>query len=160
MSNETPTVRLNPPYRAEHLRSFVRPPNLIDARDGWREGRVGAEALRALEDASIREIVAMQERVGLRVVSDGEFRKWSWRDLLFDAADGFTASREPSDFSFTDYSGNVSRGMPVPDVTAKIRRLPVRARLDCPHCESDSTGALGESLLPWRQDAREFTLPG
>ena len=64
-----------PPFRADHVGSFLRPKALIDARADFREGRIDAAALRAVEDEAIRDVVAMQERLGLRGVTDGEFRR-------------------------------------------------------------------------------------
>src|SRR4051812_29587650 len=97
--------RLNPPFRAEHLGSFIRPQRLIKAREAWKEGTLPAAELKNLEDQCIPEVVAMQERAGLKVISDGEFRKWSWRDLMFDATDGFSKERKTSDFIFTEFNG-------------------------------------------------------
>ena len=98
------SARSTPPFRAEHLGSLIRPASLIKAREEWRAGKLPREALRSLEDECIREVVKLQERSGLQVISDGEFRKWSWRDLLIDASDGFSANRNESDFTFTDFS--------------------------------------------------------
>lgn len=67
-----------PPFRADHVGSLLRPPALIAARDDFAHGRVTAEALRAAEDDAIRTAVAMQERVGLQSVTDGEMRRRSW----------------------------------------------------------------------------------
>ena len=121
-----PARRLNPPFRAEHLGSFSRPPRLLQARQAWQEGKLPVEELRSIEDEAIRDIVAMQERTGIQVISDGEFRKSSWRDLLFDATDGF-GERASSDFTFTDFSGEKRRGMPVPGVVGKLRRRDMMA---------------------------------
>ena len=64
-----------PPFRADHVGSFLRPKALIDARADFRDGRIDAAALRAVEDEAIRDVVAMQERLGLKGVTDGEFRR-------------------------------------------------------------------------------------
>lgn len=64
-----------PPYRADHVGSFLRPAPLIEARAALREGRIDAAALRAAEDEAIRGVVAMQERLGLEGITDGEFRR-------------------------------------------------------------------------------------
>src|SRR5688500_12682278 len=64
-----------PPFRADHVGSFLRPKALIDARADHREGRIDDAALRAVEDEAIRGVVAMQERLGLKGVTDGEFRR-------------------------------------------------------------------------------------
>lgn len=121
------SARSTPPFRAEHLGSLIRPASLIKAREEWRAGKLPREALRSLEDECIREVVKLQERSGLQVISDGEFRKWSWRDLLIDASDGFSANRNESDFTFTDFSGERRKGNAVPDVVARIRRREMMA---------------------------------
>ncbi|MHA6720779.1 5-methyltetrahydropteroyltriglutamate--homocysteine S-methyltransferase [Sphingomonas sp. RS6] len=64
-----------PPFRADHVGSFLRPPELIAARNAFREGRIDAAALRTAEDAAIRDVVAMQESLGFQGITDGEFRR-------------------------------------------------------------------------------------
>ena len=56
-----------PPFRAEHIGSLLRPPALLAARQAAEEGRLSADALRADEDAHIRDAVRLQEDVGLEV---------------------------------------------------------------------------------------------
>lgn len=126
-----PATRHNPPFRAEHLGSLIRPAKLIQAREAWQARKLAREELRKIEDECVRDVVALQERVGLQFVSDGEFRKSGWRDLLFDASDGFSKEKHPSDFTFTEYSGERRKGLPVPDVVAMIkRREPLAAGFD------------------------------
>ncbi len=72
-------------FRADIGGSFLRPQFLLDARE---RGVTGAE-LRAIEDQAIREIVRLQEAVGLPVVTDGEFRRGHWTQLVLEIADGF-----------------------------------------------------------------------
>lgn len=64
-----------PPYRADHVGSFLRPPELIAARERHRAGGIDAAELRAVEDEAIRGVVRMQEELGFRGVTDGEFRR-------------------------------------------------------------------------------------
>jgi 5-methyltetrahydropteroyltriglutamate--homocysteine methyltransferase len=64
--------------RAETVGSFLRPDYLLSSRKDFVEGRITAAALRAAEDRAIREVVAMQETIGLDVVTDGEFRRENW----------------------------------------------------------------------------------
>lgn len=71
---------LNPPFRAEHIGSLLRPAALLDARRRRDAGDITEEELRAIEDESIREVVALQEKVGLEVVTDGEFRRGTYSD--------------------------------------------------------------------------------
>ena len=67
-----------PFFRADQVGSLLRPAAVLDARERFARGAMDAAALRAIEDASIREVVAQQERVGLPVVTDGEFRRENW----------------------------------------------------------------------------------
>jgi len=71
--------------RAEHIGSLLRPQGLLDARAAGASG----PALKAAEDAAIREVVALQESAGLPVVNDGEFRRESFQSELTAAVDGF-----------------------------------------------------------------------
>lgn len=64
-----------PPFRADHVGSFLRPKALIDAREAHRAGAIDAAALRAAEDEAIRGVVKFQEDLGLQGITDGEFRR-------------------------------------------------------------------------------------
>jgi 5-methyltetrahydropteroyltriglutamate--homocysteine methyltransferase len=57
--------RTTPPYRADHVGSFLRPKRLLEARERRARGEITTEALRAVEDDAIREVVRRQEEVGL-----------------------------------------------------------------------------------------------
>ncbi|MDB5670981.1 MAG: 5-methyltetrahydropteroyltriglutamate--homocysteine S-methyltransferase [Alphaproteobacteria bacterium] len=67
-----------PPFRADHVGSLLRPLYLLEAREAAKRDPGQAERLEALEDQAVREIVAMQEEIGLRGVTDGEARRGSW----------------------------------------------------------------------------------
>ncbi len=69
------SARTTPPFRADHVGSFLRPKYLLDAREQRARGEITAEQLRAVEDKAITEIVKFQEDVGLQSVTDGEFRR-------------------------------------------------------------------------------------
>ncbi|NUP02210.1 MAG: 5-methyltetrahydropteroyltriglutamate--homocysteine S-methyltransferase [Nonomuraea sp.] len=72
-------MRTSPPFRADHVGSLLRPPELLRAR----ETLTGA-ALREAEDTAIREVVRRQEEIGLRSATDGEFRRASWHmDFIY-----------------------------------------------------------------------------
>jgi 5-methyltetrahydropteroyltriglutamate--homocysteine methyltransferase len=64
-----------PPYRADHVGSYLRPHRLAAAREAFFAGKLAAEALRAVEDECILEVIRAQENVGLRGITDGEFRR-------------------------------------------------------------------------------------
>jgi 5-methyltetrahydropteroyltriglutamate--homocysteine methyltransferase len=76
--------RDTPPYRADHVGSLLRPPELLQAREDFAAGRINSEELRAAEDEAIRDVVKMQEEVGLQSATDGEFRRASWHmDFIY-----------------------------------------------------------------------------
>ena len=70
--------RTSPPFRADHVGSFLRPARLHDARQQHADGAISAEQLRAVEDEAVRQVVALQREAGLRSVTDGEFRRATW----------------------------------------------------------------------------------
>jgi 5-methyltetrahydropteroyltriglutamate--homocysteine methyltransferase len=76
--------RTEPPFRADHVGSLLRPPALLEARAKFAAGELDAEGLREVEDSAIRDVVAMQEEVGLQAATDGEFRRTSWHmDFIY-----------------------------------------------------------------------------
>ena len=76
--------RTSPPFRADHVGSLLRPPELLRARDEFAAGKITAAQLRAVEDESVRGAVALQQDVGLQSVTDGEFRRSSWHmDFIY-----------------------------------------------------------------------------
>jgi 5-methyltetrahydropteroyltriglutamate--homocysteine methyltransferase len=73
-----------PPFRADHVGSLLRPEPLLAARAEYEKGWIAAETLRQVEDDCIRRAAAMQAELGLRGVTDGEFRRGSWHmDFLY-----------------------------------------------------------------------------
>jgi 5-methyltetrahydropteroyltriglutamate--homocysteine methyltransferase len=76
--------RTTPPFRADHVGSLLRPPELLKAREDFAEGRIDADELHGVEDEAIREVVRKQEEVGLQSATDGEFRRASWHmDFIY-----------------------------------------------------------------------------
>ena len=77
-------ARSIPPFRADHVGSLLRPPELLRAREEHAAGRIDDAELRAREDDAIRQVVRDQESVGLRSATDGEFRRASWHmDFIY-----------------------------------------------------------------------------
>ncbi|HVG50692.1 MAG TPA: 5-methyltetrahydropteroyltriglutamate--homocysteine S-methyltransferase [Xanthobacteraceae bacterium] len=113
---------MKPPFHADHVGSLIRPRSLIEARKANLEGKLPASALAPLEDQAVDDMIAMQERVGIEAITDGEARRNNWRDRFFERVDGFSADRIPSTFIFTSDDGVQSRGMPIPVVTGKLKR--------------------------------------
>jgi 5-methyltetrahydropteroyltriglutamate--homocysteine methyltransferase len=76
--------RTSPPFRADHVGSLLRPPQLLKAREEFQDGTIDALKLRAVEDDAIRDVVKLQRDVGLQSATDGEFRRASWHmDFIY-----------------------------------------------------------------------------
>ena len=112
--------RTAPPFRADHVGSFLRPKALLDAREQFRAGTLPAEALRKVEDEAIRDIVRFQEDLGLRGVTDGEFRRTYFHTDFLTQLDG-VETKGGINVSFHSASGNVDFSPPVMQVTGRVR---------------------------------------
>jgi 5-methyltetrahydropteroyltriglutamate--homocysteine methyltransferase len=84
------SARTEPPFRADHVGSLLRPQRLLQAREDHAAGQLDADGLRAVEDEAIAEIVRKQEEIGLRSATDGEFRRESWHMDFIYQLDGIT----------------------------------------------------------------------
>jgi len=110
-----------PPFRAEHIGSLLRPKALLDAR--YAAAPPDPEALRALEDEHIAAVIRWQEEIGLRSITDGEFRRESWRLGFVAKVDGFTRADAIGDVDLQrDDAGNAAKVGAAPYATAKVRR--------------------------------------
>ena len=76
------------PFRADHVGSLLRPQELHEARARHRRGEIDAAALKAVQDKCIREVVALQEEIGIPSVTDGEFRRDWWHIDFIHGFDG------------------------------------------------------------------------
>jgi 5-methyltetrahydropteroyltriglutamate--homocysteine methyltransferase len=80
---------MNPPFRVEHVGSFVRPAGLLNAARSRKAGSIDEREFRQVQDAAIQDIVRFQESLGLPSITDGEFRRRSWSAGFIDAVEGF-----------------------------------------------------------------------
>lgn len=87
-------------YRADHCGSLVRPPELRTARLDFRRGRIGAQQLSDLEDECILAALRLQQDVGLKIYSDGEFRRDFWLSAV---SDEYFEGMENSGIDYTRY---------------------------------------------------------
>jgi len=85
------TARATPPFRADHVGSFLRPAPLKEARARRERGEIDAAALKAVEDREIKKVIRRQEEIGLKAVTDGEFRRAFWNYDFLGALDGVEA---------------------------------------------------------------------
>src|SRR5258708_23591356 len=113
-------MRSTPPFRADHVGSLLRPPQLLAARDDFASGRIGGAQRRAIEADAITEVVGMQEAVGLQAATDGEFRRASWHmDFIYQLGG---ISKAPGNLAvkFRNPSGNIEFTPAALHVGAKI----------------------------------------
>jgi len=83
-----------PPFRADIVGSFLRPASVKAARKARFEDKtLSAEGLKAVEDAAIIDVIRMQETVGLKAVTDGEFRRAWWHFDFMGMLDGLDVVR-------------------------------------------------------------------
>jgi 5-methyltetrahydropteroyltriglutamate--homocysteine methyltransferase len=102
------TLRTSPPFRADHVGSLLRPPNLLEARASFAAGTIDAETLREVEDGAIRDAVALQEDLGFQGVTDGEFRRTSWHmDFIYQLG-GISKTNEQLQVAFKNAKGSTS----------------------------------------------------
>ena len=108
-----------PPFRAEHVGSLLRPAALTAAFRAWSAGDIDATGFRRVQDECIREVAALEEGVGLRVVTDGEFRRASyWGHFLGPVAGLGTGEAV---YRFRDEAGAESSFL-APRVEGRVRR--------------------------------------
>lgn len=113
--------RSTPPFRADHVGSLLRPPELKQAREAHKRGEITAEQLRAAEDAAIRDVVRMQEDLGLQGITDGELRRGSWHmDFLYQIG-GVTRFQDNLKVQFRNEKGGIEFTPSALKVTGKLR---------------------------------------
>jgi len=101
------SLRTTPPFRADHVGSLLRPPELLKARENFAEGRIDADELHGIEDEAIRDAVRKQEEVGLQAATDGEFRRASWHmDFIYQLG-GITRTKEHMKVQFRNADGTI-----------------------------------------------------
>lgn len=84
--------KLNPPFRADHVGSLLRPQELLDARDQYQKEEISAEALREVEDQAIEKVIKKQEEIGLKSITDGEFRRTYFHIDFLEKLEGVSVS--------------------------------------------------------------------
>jgi 5-methyltetrahydropteroyltriglutamate--homocysteine methyltransferase len=121
--------RSRPPFRADHVGSFLRPRALLEARDRFKSGAIGADELRRVEDEAIRGVVKFQEDLGLKGITDGEFRRTYFHIDFLTQLDG-VETKGGINVSFHSNAGNVDFAPPVMQVTGKVRHAKDIQRAD------------------------------
>jgi 5-methyltetrahydropteroyltriglutamate--homocysteine methyltransferase len=99
--------RTTPPFRADHVGSLLRPPELLKARQDFADGAIDADELRGVEDEAIRDVVRKQEEVGLQSATDGEFRRASWHmDFIYQLG-GINRAQDNITVQFRNAEGTI-----------------------------------------------------
>ena len=101
--------RTKPPFRADHVGSFLRPAALKEARAKREKGAITAAELKAVEDREIEKIIKKQEDIGLQLATDGEFRRSWWHFDFFSMLDGVELFNNGNPVNPVDIPLNVLR---------------------------------------------------
>jgi 5-methyltetrahydropteroyltriglutamate--homocysteine methyltransferase len=131
------------PYRADHVGSFLRPAELLEAR---RNASVNPEQLRALEDRHIQRVLAKQKELGFEIFTDGELRRRNFMSDLTDAVEGFDLGDA---LSRTWKAGDAAKGSLINVagiVTAKLRQVRPLTGRELPFLKKNSPGAIKMTL--------------
>ena len=95
--------------RNDVIGSLLRPAKLKEARARYDQGLISIEQFRSLEDQSVRDAVALQEGLGLAVITDGEYRRLNFQDSFGESVSGYDAGRPTLEF----YEKRVEGGSPL-----------------------------------------------
>src|SRR5215510_826107 len=109
-------------YRSDVVGSLLRPGYLKEARERCESGQLAAQSFKRIEDRAVDEAIALQERVGMEVISDGEMRRYAFWGHLTDAIEGF------------DKYGGFARS-PLPFHCRRERRSCKAGRWSFPACD-------------------------
>jgi 5-methyltetrahydropteroyltriglutamate--homocysteine methyltransferase len=111
-------TRGKPPFRAEHIGSLLRPVALLEQRGRFARDEISQNELTAAENAAIAEAIGLQERLGLRFVTDGEFRRSSYHSFFYNQLGDLSIDTVAG----VDEQGGVGRGaQPVAVVKSRVR---------------------------------------
>lgn len=138
--------KTNPPFRADHVGSLLRPRSLLDARTRHANGEITDEELRQIEDQHIREVIKQQESVGLKSITDGEFRRTYFHVDFLEKLEGVSVSGG-IDVKFTNKVGTVDFAPPRLSVSGKLRHIQDIQKADFEYLKS-VTGQTPKVSIP------------
>ena len=95
-SGSEEVARMPGTYRADHVGSLLRPPELLEARTAFAEGRMSAEQLREVEDACVLRGLEMQKQAGVDIFSGGEYRRSGWSAIIRESVEGLVQDPDPT----------------------------------------------------------------
>jgi 5-methyltetrahydropteroyltriglutamate--homocysteine methyltransferase len=130
-------------YRADHVGSFLRPTELLEAR---RNASVNAAQLRAIEDLHIQRILAKQKELGFEIFTDGELRRRNFMSDLTDAVEGFDMGDAVARTWKAGDAGEAPVSSVTGIVTAKLRQVRPLTGHELPFLKKNSPGAIKMTL--------------
>jgi 5-methyltetrahydropteroyltriglutamate--homocysteine methyltransferase len=133
-----------PPFRADHIGSLLRPAALRQAFREHAAGKMDDRTFRKIQDDCVREVVKLQEDLGLKVVTDGEFRRGSYWGRFVERIEGFAI--KPAAFKFRDDQGHEIE-FTAPYAAEKLKRTRALA-VDEFVALRDMTGVTAKITLP------------
>lgn len=113
--------KVNPPFRADHVGSFLRPPEVLEARERFKKNEISADELRATEDSAIAQMVERVESIGMKAITDGEFRREYFHLDFLQQLDGVTVKGHIA--ASSDAREKVGFTPPTLSVTGKLRHV-------------------------------------
>jgi 5-methyltetrahydropteroyltriglutamate--homocysteine methyltransferase len=113
-----------PPFRADHVGSLLRPPELLQARDQREKGIISVKELRSTEDRCICDVVKLQEDIGLHGITDGEYRRSLWHADFLSRIEGVVVKEGIVPGAGRDFQGgdDVQRSPTRFETAGKLRR--------------------------------------
>jgi 5-methyltetrahydropteroyltriglutamate--homocysteine methyltransferase len=148
-------------YRADHVGSLLRPPELRQAREEFRNQRISQAQLTEIEDRAILGALEMERQVGIDVLTDGEYRRHDWVGDFTASVDGYVASAPPIRFDWklpepvrTAGDGTMRAAIAeMPQQAGRVigERLRLRHRLtehEVPFLEQQAKGAVFKITMP------------
>ncbi len=139
--------RNKPPFRADHVGSFLRPKELLEARAQQQKGAITRAALRKVEDAAIRDIVKYQEDLGLEAITDGEFRRTYFHIDFLEQLDGVEV-RGGIASKFHRAGGDISVAPQVLHVVNKVKHAKPIQRADFEFLKSVTGRGVAKVTIP------------
>ena len=126
-----------PRFRAENVGSFLRPPELLQARADYASGKLSAEELHSAEDTAILMTLDGERKAGLPIYTDGELRRGSWLTDMADAVEGFVADKVTMHWLGP---GGGAEGSTAQVVGGKLRKARKLTGREFPFLKKNATG--------------------
>ncbi len=142
------SARTRPPFRAEHVGSLLRPASLLKAREEHARNAISGEDLRRIEDDAVREVVRRQEDIGLKSVTDGEFRRVDWFMDFKYAIGGIEKLTEKIKVPFRSAAGGLDFEFLAYRVGERMRLDETIFAPDFAFLKSVATGAVPKLTIP------------